>query len=422
MIHLTSNKIPRLVFAHDGRFVRRDDRVYTMGSFPAVVWRRYLEIASEVQVVARDATRARDAECAVALSDMAGVQFELQSGFHHQVPFFSSYSSANRTLRRLIIECDAVIVRLPSAMGMLAVQMARELGKPYAIEVVACVWDSLWNHGRIAGKVLAPFAFIKTRQVVGIGTHVIYVTQNFLQHRYPCKGGVTEVCSNVEIAGHSRAVLEERINRIKSVGDPTLALGLIGSLRTRYKGIQTVMQALSVARDRLPPVQFHVLGGGDAGPWRKEAQEHGVADLVCFDGTRASGPDVCKWLDAIDVYLQPSLQEGLPRALVEAMSRGCPAIGSRRAGIPELLDDDCLIAPGDHRALAEKILHACGSKEWRFQKAERNWIKAGEYTKELLDARRTAFWRRFADDVLAQKKPAYGAPSQESTGASKRAL
>ena len=44
--------------------------------------------------------------------------------------------------------------------------------------------------------------------------------------------------------------------------------------------------------------------------------------------------------DNIDVFIMPSLQEGLPRSMVEAMSRGCNVIGSRVGGIPELLDDN----------------------------------------------------------------------------------
>ncbi len=54
--------------------------------------------------------------------------------------------------------------------------------------------------------------------------------------------------------------------------------------------------------------------------------------------------DVFNWLETIDIYTQPSRQEGLPRALIEAMSRGLPAFGARTAGIPELLEKEFIFS------------------------------------------------------------------------------
>jgi glycosyltransferase involved in cell wall biosynthesis len=167
-------------------------------------------------------------------------------------------------------------------------------------------------------------------------------------------------------------------------------------LKTRYKGIQTVFEALGMVRHRLPRIQFRVLAGGDTGPWREEAARWGVDDLVIFDGTLSGGEPVLRWLDGIDVYLQPSFKEGLPRALIEAMTRGCPVIASTCAGIPELVEADCLIRPGDARHLGELLVRASIDCVWREQQAERNWREAGEYAQEKLDERREDFWRRFA--------------------------
>ena len=47
-------------------------------------------------------------------------------------------------------------------------------------------------------------------------------------------------------------------------------------------------------------------------------------------------------MDTLDLYIQPSNTEGLPRALIEAMSRGCPCVGSDAGGIPELLASPCI--------------------------------------------------------------------------------
>lgn len=73
--------------------------------------------------------------------------------------------------------------------------------------------------------------------------------------------------------------------------------------------------------------------------------ENGVADRVVFKG-QMKHQQVLEWIDSLDIYIQPSMQEGLPRALIEAMSRACPAIGSSTGGIPELLPSDAILKEG----------------------------------------------------------------------------
>src|SRR5699024_10353844 len=203
-------------------------------------------------------------------------------------------------------------------------------------------------------KAYAPIMVARTQRAVARAPFVAYVTREFLQRRYPNRHGQQIACSNVRIDTPSEDVLKQRLARVARQDRP-VRLGLIGTLKTRYKGIQTVFAALARTRDELPPVIFHILGAGDSIPWRKEAESCGVADLVQFDGLRNPGREVMEWLDDIDVYLQPSFQEGLPRATVEAMSRGCPVIGSTCAGIPELLSSDCCIKPGDDNHLAQLL-------------------------------------------------------------------
>jgi glycosyltransferase involved in cell wall biosynthesis len=164
------------------------------------------------------------------------------------------------------------------------------------------------------------------------------------------------------------------------------------------------MEALSIVRGKLPPVIFRVLGGGDQAPWIAEAKRYGVDDITIFQGTLTAGEAVLKWLDDVDLYLQPSFQEGLPRALIEAMSRGCPALASKCAGIPELLDASCLIRPGDSIALGRLLLKVLHDKDWQRMQGKRNWEGAGKYAREVLDARRYAFWENFASNVSTKDR------------------
>ena len=70
-----------------------------------------------------------------------------------------------------------------------------------------------------------------------------------------------------------------------------------------------------------------------------------LRDRIVSRGRIPTGAPIFEFLDSLDLYLQFSRGgEGLPRALVEGMSRGCPAIGSTVGGIPELLTE-CLCVP-----------------------------------------------------------------------------
>lgn len=70
------------------------------------------------------------------------------------------------------------MVRLPSENALIAIQCAKKLGKPYAVEVVGCVWDALWNHGSILAKLYAPY-FFKMRKAVSSSDMNLYVTEKF---------------------------------------------------------------------------------------------------------------------------------------------------------------------------------------------------------------------------------------------------
>lgn len=75
------------------------------------------------------------------------------------------------------------------------------------------------------------------------------------------------------------------------------------------------------------------------------------------------------FLDTVDIYIQPSKQEGLPRSVVEAMSRGCLCVGSRIAGIPELLSTKYLFNAGNVMQIA-KILADIDKDQLRKRKAK----------------------------------------------------
>jgi glycosyltransferase involved in cell wall biosynthesis len=391
------------LFAHDHRFIPVEQgAVLSESQFDSDGWERYLAYFDRLIVLARKgAVPAGRDPAGMPVSSHPRVSFRF-------VPNLSSLSAqlfrrraALEIVSKAVRDSDAVIATLPTQTALLAIYAAREQRKPWMVLLTGCAWDGYWHYGSLKAKAYAPIMTWRTRRAVSKAPFVYYVTKRFLQHRYP-SANVSAGVSDVVIPPPDRGVLQRRIDRIESARDP-LVLGLIGTLRGRHKGIQTALDAIAMVKSRLPNFEFRILGGGDAEPWRNAARELGIGERVRFCPTVPPGDAVMRWLDDVDLYLQPSLKEGLPRALVEAMSRGCPAIASHVAGIPELLEPECLIRPGDAGRLSELILSCASDRAAQRKMAERNWAQAAEYTDEILEPRRNAFWRSFAQYAALTK-------------------
>jgi glycosyltransferase involved in cell wall biosynthesis len=383
----------------DRRFIEVDGATYTEGPVGAETGLRYLQWFDSVIVAGRRGVAGGSTRNLTRVS-RPGLDFRYLPDLSGLGRRLRAAGEARSTLGRLFAEADAVISRLPTELGIEAAALALRLGKPLALDIGGCVLDGMRAHGSLAGKLYAPVAYRRMRGVVRQAAWVSYVTRYFLQERYPARQGArTVACSNVDLAEPSPEVLAARLARIADRDGP-LVFGTVGSLYGGFKGIQHALAAFAKIRSRLPDFRYRVLGGGDAGPWRRLVEQHGLSDRVTFDGVLPAGQPVLDWLDGIDVYLQPSLREGLPRALIEAMSRGCPAIASDLAGIPELLPRELLHAPGNVDDLAA-LIEASTPASVRTERAQRNWELAGDYAGSVLGQIRDDFWAAYRASLRA---------------------
>ncbi len=384
----------KALFVHSHVFRSAKNGIYTDGKLPYEVWKRYLHYFDHIDIAARCVKINQEKISHFQLSSGENVNFTWTPDLNKFSTFIQNTKQARRILREKIAQVDAVIIR-SSEIGWIAAAEAERRGKPWAVEVVGDTWDALWNYGTFKGKIAAPFAMLRARKWIAKASYAIYVTNQMLQEKYPCSG-VTAGVSDVEIQIVDDAILDNRLHRISAPKMP-FKIGLIGSLKTKYKGVHIAIKALSLIRDQLYDCEFHVLGAGDSRPYSALAEKLSLDTQVFFDGQRPNGQPVMQWLDDIDLYIQPSLTEGLPRALAEAMSRGCPALGSTAGGIPELLEADCLHRPSEAKQLAELLKKAIHDRAWRREQAKRNFEVAKDYHADVLNERRDQFWAQFAE-------------------------
>lgn len=379
----------KIVFAHDHKFRKDGDYFYSTGGLADAVLSRYVDIFGDVDVVAR------------VIKKQKG-DFKLSKITNPNVRIIkASWNGRNKLkLEKHIKKSDAVIVRLPSLIGNKAVFYARKHNKPYLIEVVGCAWDSMWNYS-IKGKLAAPYMYYITRQNIKDAKFTLYVTEKFLQKRYPTNG-INVACSDVVLTEYEECILQNRLQNIALKKDKYV-IGTIGAIDVRYKGQEYIIRALGkLKKDSKIKYEYHLVGGGDKSYLQSIAKENGILEQVKFLGT-LSHEQVFEWLDSIDIYAQPSIVEGLPRALVEAMSRAVPCFASKIGGIPELLNSEFLFNNGSNKVNEIcKILRRYDEKTLEEQ-AKINFNNSKLYDKNLIDQRRNMLFQQFKKYIISCK-------------------
>jgi glycosyltransferase involved in cell wall biosynthesis len=159
-----------------------------------------------------------------------------------------------------------------------------------------------------------------------------------------------------------------------------------------YKGPDLLIKAVKHLLPAINPTVI-MIGDGKHRPELEElVRELGVSDYVQFLGELPSGKPIRDQLDEATVFVMPSRTEGLPRAMIEALTRALPCIGTRVGGIPELLAEEDLVEPEDVQGLANKIKEVVANPTRLSEMSNRNLKRAQDYRPEILDNRRTEFY------------------------------
>ena len=145
-------------------------------------------------------------------------------------------------------------------------------------------------------------------------------------------------------------------------GTRLLTVGRLAAVKAQQEAIR----ALAEVRRHGLDATLTIIGDGEAkGALQEHARREGVEGLVEFRGW-VSSDAVFEAMRTADIFLLPSLAEGIPLVLMEAMWQGCSCIATPVGGVPELIDhgvNGFLVPVGDPRALASAVLTVCGDPE-----------------------------------------------------------
>jgi glycosyltransferase involved in cell wall biosynthesis len=189
------------------------------------------------------------------------------------------------------------------------------------------------------------------RLVDGMVVNCEFVRRHLLEdERVP--GGLIHVCYNGVDTARFRPV---RGPRPEALRDASLVVGVVCVLRPE-KGLETLLDAFAQVREVQPGMKLAIVGSGPCLPdLQNRARDLGIPADCVFE---AATPHVAEWLQAIDIFVLPSLSEALSNSLMEAMACGCCAVASRAGGNPELVthgETGMLFEPGDAAGLAQTL-------------------------------------------------------------------
>jgi glycosyltransferase involved in cell wall biosynthesis len=398
--------------ALDARYtVAPDGSVWSQAGMARQFWERYLEVFDRVRIIARGAHVDGPPKGWMPVLGK-NISFYGVPDFHGPWQCLKRYPRLRAAIRSAAPMHGAVILRVGSQIANVLERHLRRRGRVYGLEVVGDPYE-VFAPG-VIDHPLRPFLrwhfsrCLRRQCVHAIG--VAYVTKRALQKRYPA-GAMSASVSDVDLpaeavlSGYSTHYsnveldsegIAECLREPKQHGPYRLAT--VGSLAQPYKGTDVLIEAIARCVRAGFDLTAVIVGDGKCRPglMALAARLH-LATRIDFTGQVTAGAAIRAILDSADLFVLPSRTEGLPRALVEAMARALPCIGSDVGGIPELLDASELAPAGNPAALAAKIQEVLGNPLRMKTMSRRNLANAREYCDCALGEPRRRFYQHVRD-------------------------
>ncbi|MBA7507586.1 N-acetyl-alpha-D-glucosaminyl L-malate synthase [subsurface metagenome] len=258
-------------------------------------------------------------------------------------------------------------------MGMPAFLAKKLLRKPYVV----------WGRG---SEVYLPWLYKKpvSKLVLKSATAVIALTEDM-------KGEIQKIC-NREVSVIPNGI---DLDRFQDLNPRTIREGLkvnsderlilfVGGLKPT-KGLEYLIQAMSSISQSEMKMKLLLVGQGEERDRLEQlAKNLGLSSYVKFVG-EVPYKEVPEYMAASDVFVLPSLSEGFPNVILEAMASGMPIVATRVGGLAEIIkdgDNGFLVEPGNPQQLAEKVLLILKDKELRERISRNNKEAAKEYSWE----------------------------------------
>lgn len=384
----------KLLFVHDHPFfVDEQNNIYSGGGLPKVVWDNYLCFFSSIVVFGRYSINEKNKK--VLSSGDCRCTFVLTKNFSSTKSLFIQYGLLKKEIKKEIQDADIVLVRLPSTLGFVAAQIAKYEKKKIIVEQVGNAKEALFTHGSFLGKIAAPIFHSINKKITANADYVVYVTRHKLQKNYPAPKALIASISDVFIPN---IISANHLNR-KKFTNKILKIGLIGGFDARYKGQDILLKAVNYLPEVIKKdIELYFIGKGNYDWVLEISKQLGLENNIKYIGPKEAGIEIFDFLEDMSIYAQPSRTEGMPRSLLEAMSRGCPVIGSNVGGISDVVDPIFIHKSGDYLTLSKHIKLLYYDRDLLCKQAIRSIYEIQPYLKSRLDQKRKNFFSQIINN------------------------
>jgi glycosyltransferase involved in cell wall biosynthesis len=334
-----------VVVALEHNFYEYEGRIYSNLAFFYNYWERYLAVFDEVRVFARVQPVSQKGEN-FQLADGPRVSFVPAKAYRGISGFLRTFLPNIRTAFRVTRANEALILRSGNISNLIWVA-AFTFRKPYLRE--------------FPGNILLGTIGVKGKTwPIVVASHILHHLAKFQAYFSKANGFVSVDCRETYGNGLVPSYVftsfsADEINIRKCYNPAQSATPVSIAVLSRLEAEKNIDFLLHVL-GCLPKgtVQLSVIGeGSQMQRLQNIAQTEGID--VTFHGTITDREKMFEMLTHYDLYILPSTTEGTPRSLLEAMTIGVPALGSRVGGIPDILPDEYMFSPQNPDELLHRI-------------------------------------------------------------------
>ena len=241
----------------------------------------------------------------------------------------------------------------------------------------------IWCRG---ADVYLPWRFkgIASKLFLKRANAVIALTQNMKEKIHEiCNRDAFVIPNGIDLR-RFESLYHQDTHTLAANGERTILF--VGRLHP-VKGVAYLIEAMPVIIRKNPKVKLLLVGDGEERQ-RLESlvAKLGLTEYTTFIG-EISNEKVPQYIAASDVFVLPSLSEGLPVVTLEVIACGLPIVATNVGGIPEIVQDGengFLVEPENSKAIAEKVLMLLGNDELRKQISQNNLEKSKNYSWEAV--------------------------------------
>lgn len=284
--------------------------------------------------------------------------------------------------RLMLQERPDIVHTHTSKTGILGRWAAKMAGVPIIVHT---------PHGHVFyghfGPLVSRFFLAIERLMASITDRMVALSEgernDYIRFSVSSPDKIVTIHSGVEIDRYMKAEVNvEEKRRSLGLNPNGLVVGTVGWLLP-IKGPIHLLNAMARIWRNHPEIRLVFVGKGELeGKLRAEASRMGVSERVTFLGWRDDIPEI---MQILDIFVLPSLNEGMGRVLVEAMAAGRPVVASKVGGIPDLVEhkkNGFLVGPGDVNGTSLAIKRLLIDREMRDEMGRMGRTMAQNFTVE----------------------------------------